>query len=180
MEVKTKYSAGDTVYSAEANGEAKWIQCPDCLGTQSWKAITPAGEEIAIECPACHRGYECTGVIEEWSVDGTIYCFTIASVQFDSSEAGTKYMCQETGVGSGRVWNEEDLYASREEAEVVLPHKIAVLKRSRQEWAAKNYARRKGDRPGSMAAYYRKEIRDAKKKVKQAQDGLERQKGEAQ
>ena len=176
--ITTKYGVGDTVYAVEVNRDCKWVECPDCLGTMSWKAITPAGEEIAIECPACHHGYQNTGRIEQWDIYGSVKRLTVAQVQYNThGEEAVRYMCIETGSPSGRVWRESDLHEGKEAAEKLCPILVADEKRKSQDAQAETYARKKKDRPGSMAAYYRKEIRDAKKKIKQAEAGLERQKG---
>lgn len=87
--------------------------CPDCLGQRYWKAISPAGSEYKIWCPRC----QCTNTLpRELSLDYSIHepepvLYTIGSVRVDTNDKEPiSYMCQETGVGSVRVYRESELF----------------------------------------------------------------------
>jgi enhancing lycopene biosynthesis protein 2 len=103
---------------------------------------------------------------------------TIGSVRIDTNhESPIEYMCVETGVGSGSVWDERQLYASREEAEAVLPKMVADHEAGLIDRRAQDRKRKIVDGPGRMAAYYRAHIRDAEKTIADAKRGLEREAG---
>ena len=53
MIIQTKFSIGDVVYFADTIIETKMHDCPDCLGTRKWKAISPAETEYTFDCPRC-------------------------------------------------------------------------------------------------------------------------------
>lgn len=120
MKIETKYAIGDKVYHARVKQVRKQLDCPDCLGTKKWKAISPAGSEYEFDCPRCGHSY----VSREQSLDYMVYepairPLTIGSVRTDSNDEPGKrnsYMCHETGVGSGTVYYEKDLGATQEEA----------------------------------------------------------------
>lgn len=171
----TRFNVGDTVYLAECEMTSTPVQCPDCLGTRSWKAILPSGEEVPIECPSCRSGYCSIGRINRYGARAEVRPLTIGSVAYDHE--GPRYMCEETGVCSGRVYHEEHLCATQEEAEIKLPAMKAEKEKAAAEYELKQYLAKKGDGVGNMTAYYRKEIRDAKKKLEAAQKQLDRIKG---
>lgn len=115
-----KYKIGDVVYSARRLRLIKTKQCPDCLGQLKWTVTAPSGETWECQCGTCLRGWASTGKVEFWEVDGLIEPLTIGSVRIDTAASPgeiIEYMCVETGVGSGTVWREARLHATREEAE---------------------------------------------------------------
>lgn len=135
MEIKGKFNKGDIVYSAESSYVNKIISCPDCLGTLKWIIVFADGEAKEIECQTCKRGWEsASGKItyQEWSP--TVSKVTIGSIKYDGdSKQPFSYMCVETGIGSGRVYYEEDLFDNFEEA-----MKFAVEKNQEQVKAIAN------------------------------------------
>ncbi len=179
MEYGIKYKVGQTVYACSITLGSERVTCPDCLGTKAWAVTTPAGEEFSISCAACKHGYEVRGSIAESKFIGQVEEYTIGSVRLDTSIRDGRdcvsYMCEETGVGSGRVWDQPALYATREEAKAVLPGLMDQRQREHEDSLAMQHKRRKSDGPGEMAAYYRAQIRDAKKAIKAAERGLQRE-----
>lgn len=122
MHIETKYSIGDTVYYAGVATITKKMDCPDCKGTHKWKAIAPSGAEYEFNCPRCSDRY----VTRELSLkyqqyEPAIRALTIGSVRTDSNdkpEERNSYMCEETGVGGGTVYYEQDLWNTEERATV--------------------------------------------------------------
>lgn len=115
--IETKYSVGDVVYYASTMTERRQHPCPDCLGTKKWTAISPAGKEYSFTCPRCSASYRSE---HELSIDYTASApttrrLTIGSVRTDSADK-TSYMCVETGVGSGSIYDEERLFSTEAEA----------------------------------------------------------------
>ncbi len=182
MIIDTKFDIGDIVYSTHVRWEQKQIQCPCCLGTKSWEAHLPNGEVISIICPACQFGWDSRGTIPDGGVAGTVSRLTVGRVEVEHDHRdgyeGTlreKYMCEETGVGSGLIHYGDMLFATPEEAEALLPALIAEMRQNLEERNAEKYGRRIKDGPGSMAAHYRAQIRDAKKSIVSAERGLSRE-----
>lgn len=111
-----RYSIGATVFSASVKFEAEKFSCPDCLRTGRWNVRSPVGLEAMVECPRC-RG---TGVLDQEGRVAQVLELTVGSIQIntagDYDDKYIRYMCNETGVGSGTIWSEDSLFSSREEA----------------------------------------------------------------
>jgi hypothetical protein len=144
--IETKYSIGDVVYFATTTKERRRHACPDCLGSEKWSVTSPAGTEYSIACPRCTRGYLAD---RDLSLDYTVYApvvtrLTIGSVQFNSAagsyDSGTRYMCTETGVGSGSIYDEDRLFETEEGAHAAATV-IAARDNANTGWVAKLYDR---------------------------------------
>ncbi len=156
----------------------KQITCPDCLGERTWLARLPCGDELKITCPTCERGYVNTGTVPLSESTGKIRRLTIGSVRTDSAaepERMIEYMCNETGVGSGTVWPEWKLCATREEAEAALPALVENHRVMLVESRAASVSRSRTEGVGRMAAHYRGQIRQARRDIAAAEAGLMRE-----
>ncbi len=118
--ITTKFSIGDTVYHAWMTTERKRHPCPDCLGTRKWSAKSPAGREYEVDCPRCSTTYLSD---RDLSIDYSAFApavqrLTIGQVEAHAggSESKNKYMCAETGIGSGTIYYEHDLFETEAEA----------------------------------------------------------------
>lgn len=117
--IETKFSIGDTVYLSRINTVIKQRDCPDCMGSKKWKATSPAGVEYDFTCPRCSSRYQSNN---DLSLKYSQYVplsekMTVGSVRTNShEEKSPTYMCIETGVGSGSVYAECDLFHTEEEA----------------------------------------------------------------
>lgn len=118
-----KFAIGDVVYWPTTVTTKEPVPCPDCLGTHRWKVITPAGTEMEAECQRC-TGYTRIAdlpkperLVSKPSVRrltvGKITATTHASY---SNRDCVEYMCSETGIGSGAIYQESQLFATEEEA----------------------------------------------------------------
>ena len=110
-----KFGIGNRVYAATTDLRAQPQVCPDCLGTFRWSITTPAGESFQVNCGTCT--YE--RVIPQVQYVPTTRLLTVGSVRVDTADRDGRpvsYMMKETGVGSGSIWYEENLFASEEEA----------------------------------------------------------------
>jgi hypothetical protein len=142
--ITTKYSIGDTVFHASLTTERKRHPCPDCKGETKWTAKSPAGTEYTFACPRCSARYNSD---RDMMLDYSAYTpvvgkLTIGSIQYNSAKGsydeGARYMCCETGVGSGTVYNETDLFQTEEEALAVAKVK-ADEANAKTEWVVKLY-----------------------------------------
>ena len=120
--IETKYSVGDVVFFSGTTTERKQHPCPDCKGERKWHVKSPAGGEYTISCPRCSARFMSD---RELSLDYTAHVphvqrLTVGSVQFNSAsgswDSGARYMCRETGIGSGSVYDEARLFATEDEA----------------------------------------------------------------
>lgn len=144
MLIETRFSVGDSVFCASTTVERKQHPCPDCLGSRKWKATSPAGAEYEFACPRCAASYQSNRDI---SLDYSEHVplvrpLTIGSVQVNTApgswDHGNRYMCRETGVGSGTVYNEDDLFGTEEGALEAAKLKAAEANKS-SEWIVKLY-----------------------------------------
>ncbi|MEJ5019271.1 hypothetical protein WH297_05900 [Ochrobactrum vermis] len=144
MKIESKYSIGDKVYRGSTVANKKQRPCPDCLGTRKWKATSPAGTDYEFSCPRCGSSYRGN---HEMSLDYSLFepsitKLTIGSVQFNSAEGahdhGFRYMCVETGVGSGSVYKENDLHLSEADA-IAAAQLIANDQNQTVDWVVKQF-----------------------------------------
>lgn len=142
----TKYSVGDVVYHASTITTKKQHPCPDCKGERKWKASSPAGGEYEFDCPRCLSRYMSDRdlSLDYSAFEGCTSRLTIGSIQVNTADGswdkGNRYMCLETGVGSGTVYNEIDLYPTEEEALEAGKFK-ASLANSETKWVVEQYNR---------------------------------------
>lgn len=137
MNWTTKFGLGDKVYVADVDWTEKWVECPDCKGRKMWITTTPAKEIIETPCPTCSYGFEGPhGKIKMSGYIARASSRTVGQVRFeiDTEKEEIVYMMKETGVGSGRLINEEVVFAKREDAfkkakELTLERKIDERKR---------------------------------------------------
>lgn len=107
-----KYDIGQTVWWGKIAHSTTTMECPDCLGTRRWKAITPAGTEVAAECGRCGSWTSRDlPSLSRTHWKPSAQRLTIGSVRIDTShDSPVEYMCRETGVGSGQIYREPDLF----------------------------------------------------------------------
>lgn len=143
--IETKYSIGDVVFIATTTIENKRHACPDCLGANEWRITSPAGGEYKIRCPRC-SGYPGN---RDLSLDYSVYVarvqrLTIGSVQFNSAsgscDSGVRYMCQETGIGSGSVYDEPRLFSTEEDASAAA-ELLAQEQNANTSWVVQKYSK---------------------------------------
>jgi len=158
VKIETKYSVGDVVYHGRNETVARRTECPDCKGTKEWAVTTPAGDTMTTGCATCDTLYGPTGFIEKYERTPKVETLTIGSVRFDSHDSGAdrepaSYMCRETGVGSGSIWYESRLRATREEAEIDAVASIAISEKQVAD---------------SNAAYEKEKLKKAARRAKRA------------
>lgn len=116
MIIETKYDVGDLVFAGKAEWVETHVECPDCAGTEKW-TITAAKHTWEAECQTCRwarfHGTRPPGTVKKSGRLPLVESLTIGSVRLNTNDdEGHTYMCVETGVGSGRVYNEESLFAT--------------------------------------------------------------------
>lgn len=111
---ETKFSIGDVVYVRQEVKEYVRKTCDLCSGTSKVTLNNTARE---VRCPDCALG---TFSAADTVITVRITSDIVGMVRAEESEKeGIKetYMLKGTGIGSGRIWKEADLFCSRKEAE---------------------------------------------------------------
>jgi hypothetical protein len=126
-----KYRTGQTVYCARVTSERQTLPCPDCLGAQKWKVLTPAGSELTGDCLRCGSYSEIRGVpsLHRNVWKPAVQPLTIGSLEIQTGRhyrEPISYMAVETGLGSGSVYPESQLYADEAAAQSVAEAKAAA------------------------------------------------------
>lgn len=132
MNIKTKFNFKDKVYPIHRTSMNRWITCSFCNGE---RAIT-GYNNTSRSCPECYgKGGYNQHVKKAWQIND--FFFTIGEVQitkrcehmveeidnlFDNygsqkAKYEEKYMCYETGIGTGTVWLAENLFYSKEKGQ---------------------------------------------------------------
>lgn len=154
MDIKTKFSNGDRVWRAYTNWQPVGERvCEECNGTGRLKI---EGKALTIACPERCRG----GKFPVYNFAPLAEQLTIGQVRVsiaDSPGTGNQwgsitsydgngqtnysaiqkreeqYMCRETGIGSGSIYDVEDLFATEAEALERAVWKVADAIRWRKE-----------------------------------------------
>lgn len=116
---ESKYTKGEIVYGANNTYDDKTRPCPDCLGDKEWTIVFPSGQVTEIGCMTCRASsfYEPSGKVHYKSWKKGTRELTIGSVRYDdSNNEPFSYMCEETGIGSGRIYYENELFVTEDEA----------------------------------------------------------------
>ena len=139
MIFETKFDMEDRVWLIRNQQVKVWIECKACGGTG--KVVLCDDEPRS--CPVCYGN---CGKNEyhpsRWQVAERL---TIGEIRIESRAEYSEgedsdfdnfghqkakheevYMCRETGIGSGTLWQAENLFATREEAEAECEKRNAV------------------------------------------------------
>lgn len=120
-----KFRKGQTVWYPYLTQTAKRFPCPDCNDTKVWKITTPAGDTLEAACGRCgggsYSGLPRIPSLVYYEKTPQMEILTIGSITAESDTSfgegpRVRYMCFETGVGSGCVYDEKELYGTVEEA----------------------------------------------------------------
>ena len=122
-----KFRIGQQVFHPSTYGATGQYPCPDCLGSGKWKVTTPAGSEMATGCQRC-GSYSSSDIpsLKYRTWKGSVQSLTIGSVQINTAAGEShwqrdpvQYMCRETGIGSGTIYDERKLFETEEEAQQI-------------------------------------------------------------
>lgn len=130
MKMETKYSLGDTVFGIRDMEARRKRSCPTC----DRKGTVRIGVE-EFTCPKCFG----TSMSDEYSGRKSFVDETgrVGNVRFETTEechcregepaTVIQYMLNTTGVGSGQLWKEADLWPTREDAQAECDRRNASL-----------------------------------------------------
>jgi hypothetical protein len=132
-----RFAIGDTVYVADTVRTRARHECPDCNGTRKWSCKSPAGVEMEMDCPRCQRtaGWNDKLSLEFTKHATVVSALTVGSVQINTAdnEHPVRYMCHETGIGSGSVYYEDNFHATEESANLEARAKALELQREEDD-----------------------------------------------
>lgn len=121
MEIKTKFDLGQRVYIIQKSGQLIKRDCPACNGNGN----IVNEKNFVFHCENCQG----SGITETWYSTNWQIAYEKAKIgrvgvelyretfiNRGSEKNRITYMVDETGVGSGSLWNEDDIFATKEEA----------------------------------------------------------------
>jgi len=121
MIIEPKFELEQEVYPISQSSTYDWIECPTCQGKGN---VIIQGSNEEMYCPKCygkkgHSEYRA----KEWVVNYD-FASKIGKIDFEiyapryekDHETQRRYMLRASGVGSGTLWDEDNLFASAEEA----------------------------------------------------------------
>lgn len=115
---KFRFALGDTVWSI---GNSRAPRYKECLSCEKGKIGLKDGSKI--DCPNCKGSSLISeGYFYKWRVERPLTVGQLR-LEFSSDKLDERYMCQETGVGSGTCHSVDTLFATKEEA----VHKVNTL-----------------------------------------------------
>lgn len=162
------FKVGDVVFHAKCGMTEKWIQCPDCFGTEKLKVILGDGTELLLDCMGCAPGMQSPmGVIKsyQWAADVEKRVITGMTLNGDKVE----YHSHVTDC----CWNTlkpEDTFATIEEAAVRAKELEAI---HTQEEAERLLRKERDTKSWAWhVSYYRGKIRRAKQDIEYAEKRL--------
>lgn len=142
----TKFDIGQTVWHANTTTQVFQHKCPDCSDARAWEATSPAGGVFRIPCPRCSVQYTSN---DELRLNYTKFVpavrpLTVGQIKAstaigDDWDAGNSYMCCETGIGSGSIYRERDLFATEAEALTAAEAQAAIKNSNEDFWVAKQF-----------------------------------------
>lgn len=116
MKIETNFSIDDIVYPIHKGGYNDFVECETCKGTGT---VSINNTERSIQCPDCYgaKGKN-EWVSEKWciEIDGAS---AIGKIDIElyrengENESRTMYMLDNTGIGSGTCWYENDLFRTK-------------------------------------------------------------------
>ena len=129
MIIETKYDVGDTVFAGKAEWGTDFVTCPDCGGTEKW-TITSSNGSWGATCQTCvwtrFHNLGPYGYVKKSTRLAVVELLTIGSVRLNTDhDDGHEYMCNETGVGCGRVYKENELFSCRAAAQQFADDEVA-------------------------------------------------------
>lgn len=115
--IKTKYNLKQVVYNAYCENSPYYVKCEDCDGTGYWEV---ANKDKKIGCHTCNKEGSWRnnpGKVTLYKYFPRVQELTIGQIRATiGKDAEVRYMCKETGIGSGTLWNEKSLTDNEEYA----------------------------------------------------------------
>jgi hypothetical protein len=124
MTIKTKFSLEDRVFVIQKFGNNEFVSCQCCEGTGG--IVTEKGKFTCNECHGSGGKYEWVG--DKWKIAykntkiGKVYIEMYYEKYYEENpnyrNNGIKYMVTATGIGSGSIWYERDVFKTERQAQL--------------------------------------------------------------
>ena len=124
MILATKFDIGQTVWLIRQETTPVTRPCAVCDGRGYLDLVKGGNVRCTnqwVSTERCNDGLVTLRITQPWTV---IRQLTVGQVEvrspqhfYDGRDESVRYMCEETGVGSGSVYYEPNLFASQEEAQ---------------------------------------------------------------
>lgn len=120
MKIETKFSLGDVVVPISQGSEIVGDPCPECDGT-GMLALAKGGE-VRCQNRHCWNGLVNRTQVHPWAIrrddiSGVGKISAERWMEYAREQSETRYMLAATGIGSGRLWYERDLFFNVEDAQ---------------------------------------------------------------
>ena len=112
MKIETKFNLGQHVWVVSTRHmRQKRVECPTCKGLGT---VTILETGSPIDCPKC---YMCGRIFKDCKcLEFSKYQGSIGKIQVEHyvGKVEIRYMIDSTGVGSGHVWREDQVFLTEE------------------------------------------------------------------
>ena len=160
--METKFKIGDVVWQARYGVTESKVPCPVCYGKRVVKIILGNDDVVETECGYCSCGYEGPrGFITEHRTEPTAQFRSIDGVEIFESSNGATVRYRD----GGYVFDEEDLFATKEEA--MVQAEILAAEHAEKEATRAEYIKKDKLKTFSWNAGYH--MREAKRNRKDAE-----------
>jgi hypothetical protein len=143
--IPARFAKGDRVWVHRYTDGSTVEPCPDCLGLKIWWAVLPSGDWVVVDCSTCDKHYGPTGQKTTFKYVPFVEQLTIGAVGVEihprPEDGPIRYMCVETGIGSGSVYYERNVHATREEAMAAAELVVAQMNEHRDAHRRKEEAK---------------------------------------
>ena len=122
--IMPKFKVGDTVWIAKCGIESVRKICPTCFGKKEVTLILGNGDSVILPCKGCGPGYDPPGgyISEyEYVTEPDSAVISGMTIEINHGEENVRYH------GLQRVYDEKDIWATKEEAQIVAEEKKAQL-----------------------------------------------------
>lgn len=166
-----KYNHGDRVFHPKVVDDPERYECPDCLGQKTWAVKAPSGLETTTPCPRCSGSGQL--LIRRWG--GAVEELTIGQIRmcdpplFKDSPV-FEYKCNETGIQSGSVYPEYELFTEYDVAKAAARVKVTLANEKEEKRNPRNATLRQLYRQDIVTA----EVKDLEDKLWKARNDRRR------
>lgn len=163
------YKIGDKVWYASRGSTQEKVVCPECFGKKYLTVILGDDSKVTIDCAGCASGYDPPkGYITHYKQHASVSEVIIDEIQINRSHTEYK-IYRENGCHS--IAKDGDVFSSKKEAEI---RAKKLVEEWNKEQIGKIHRKEKNSRTWSWHVhYYRKQIREAEKKIKYAKERLD-------
>jgi len=151
-----KFKVGDTVWFAKCGIESVQKVCPTCFGKKEVTLILGNGDSVVLPCRGCAPGFDSPrGYISEYEyvTEPEMIAISGMSIEVNYGKEKVEYLQE------NRLYHEEDVYATKEEAQIRANEKKTQLEKEHTTRA--EYIKKDVQKSFSWNAHYH--MRHAKK-----------------